>query len=77
MLSEDNSDDHVLVASERATDSDSVALADEPMRLRALAVDFNLATFAGPLGLGARAGQAADVEPDVEPNGLVHHGHVK
>lgn len=64
----EDSHGYPLRAAEWARDQDLVCRSENAIRLRRLAVDRNLATLAGALGLGARPEQAGDIEPDVEPN---------
>src|SRR5690606_36517913 len=59
-------DRHDLTAAERPGDRDLVARANRAMRLARLAVHRDPPGLAGLLGLGARAKEAFDVEPDVE-----------
>jgi len=61
-------DDDRLMLAEATADADRIAFAHDPVCLRAVAVDRNLAAFARALRLGARLEQARDVEPDVETN---------
>ena len=57
-----------LLAAEWAAEPKLVADAELSMRLTALAVDLNFSSLTRLLCLGARAIQARDVEPDIQPN---------
>ena len=65
--------DHDLAAVVRPErQHDAVVGSHQPVGLGALAVDLDLAAVAQLLGLGARARQARDIEPDVEPDSIAH-----
>ena len=57
---------------EGATDAESVAVAEDAVRFRMLAVDLDLSAFTRTLGFRARLEQAGDVEPDVEADRVAH-----
>jgi hypothetical protein len=62
----DRLDDDRLAAAERSPDDHLVALAQQAMRLRRLAVDRNLPVSDGLLCFRSRAEQARDIQPDIE-----------
>jgi len=72
MLVQHNADDHVLVTSEGPADAKAIAFPNDAMRLGVLAVDFDLAAFAGALGFRAGLEEAGDIQPDVEANVVAH-----
>ena len=60
--------DDPLLAAERPADFQFVAGSDQPVWLRGLSVDVNLAAFAGLLLFRTRPEQTRDIEPDIQPD---------
>ena len=63
---------HGLFPPEWTAQAQFVANPQLPMRLAALTVDLDLSPLACLLGFGSRPVQTGDVEPDIEPDRLVH-----
>jgi hypothetical protein len=57
-----------LLRSQRTTDFNFIPDLQQSIRLRALAVDFDLATRAGVLSFRSRFEETRDIEPDIQPD---------
>ena len=62
--------DDILKPAKATADADAVTFADRAIRFRMLAVDIDLAAFAGAFGFRARLEQTRHIQPDVEALGL-------
>ena len=68
VIVDDDADDDVLVTAEGPADAKAIAFAYGAVGFGGLAVDVDLAAFAGALGFRSRFEQARDVQPDVQSN---------
>jgi len=72
VLFDEKPNDDVLMTTVRATDPNTIAVADETVGLGCLIVDVDLATLTGTFRLRTCLEQARHIEPDVQANRVFH-----